>query len=221
MNTIDNPYASPRSLTVDDIPISPRLTTRRMIALTGIGLIAGAALGSITNSVNGALSPQYFRDVMDWYGSNIWISAVGQGALEGAIYGLAYVLIFIALIAGISRRRCGFRTAIRYVGLTFSLAFTFWLLGGAIAVAFARLFPNLCDPVFFGDQYTWPALVCYAWVRGSIWGAVFGGLFSVLITNVIYTLRHRRANLLEFKSLKLRATNHPPQSGSVEDRYPP
>lgn len=203
MATNDNPYASPQSTTVDGVRLPPRLTITRMFALLVVGVAGGAALGALTNSVNGALSPQYFRDVMGWYGANIWASAVGQGALEGVIYGLAYGVIFIGIIAVASLRRCRFQIALRYVGVTFALAFAFWLIGGAIAVAFAWLFPNLCDSRFFGDDFTWPALGFYAWVRGSIWGAVCGGVCSVFLTNLIYAFRHRRANLLEFHSMKL------------------
>jgi hypothetical protein len=187
-----------------------------MLALLIVGVAGGAALGALTNSVNGALSPQYFRDVMDWYGSNIWTSAVGQGALEGVIYGLAYAVIFIGIIATASRRRCRFQIALRYAGVTFALALAFWLLGGAVAVAFAWLCPNLCDPDFFGDHFTWPALGYYAWVRGSIWGVVYGGLCSVFLTNAIYAFRHRRANLLEFNSMKLGSQGNVPRIGTEE-----
>jgi hypothetical protein len=75
MAMIENPYASPQSATVADIQIVPRLTATRMLAVLLVGLGGGAVLGTLTNSVNGALSPQYFRDVMGWRGSDIWISS--------------------------------------------------------------------------------------------------------------------------------------------------
>ncbi|MEQ8789689.1 MAG: hypothetical protein RIC55_25565 [Pirellulaceae bacterium] len=200
---MENPYATPQSLAVDDLQIPPRLTIRRMTALLGVGLAGGATFGALTNCINGALSPQYFRDVMDWYGPNIWLSAVGQGVLEGICYGLVYAIIFVVLIAAVSRRRCHFHTAVRYARHTFSLALGFWLLGGTIAVGFAWLLPHLCDPRFFGNQIAWPAIARYAWVRGSIWGEIYGGLTSVFLTNAIYAIRHRPADLIESDSVKV------------------
>ncbi len=150
-------------------------------------------LGALTNAVNGAVSPQYFRDVMGWHGENIWLSAIGQGVFEGCLYGLADTIVFVVMIAVISRRRCEFQTVIRYVGLTFVFAFGFWIFGGLIAAGLSWFIPHRLDPRFFGDLFPWPAAGCHAWVRGSIEGIVFGGLCSVFLTTAIYAIRHRRA----------------------------
>jgi hypothetical protein len=172
-----------------------------MLALLSLGGAGGALMGVLTNSVNGAVSPQYFHDVMGWSGSHISLRAVGEGALEGAVYALAYGILFIILIATVSQRRCRFRTAMRYVGFTFALALGCWLYGGAAAVVCAWAIPSVCDHHYFGDDITWPAFGCYAWVRGSIWGVVYGGLGSVLITSAVYARRHRAIDLAEYNRL--------------------
>lgn len=205
----DNPYTSPQCID-RTIRIPSRFTARRMLALLSVGVSGGALLGVLTNSVNGAVSPQYFRDVMGWSGSHIWLRAVGEGALEGAGYALAYGILFMILIATVSQRRCRFRTAMRYVGFTFALALGFWLLGGAAAVACAWLFPSVCNPRYFGHNITWPAFGCYAWVRGSIQGIVDGGLASVLITSAVYARRHRAVDRAEYDTLVLASQDTSP-----------
>lgn len=91
----------------------------------------------------------------------------------------------------------------RYVGFTFALALGFWLLGGAVAVACAWLLPSVCNPRYFGHDFTWPAFGCYAWVRGSIQGIVDGGLASVLITSAVYARRHRAVDRAEYDTTVL------------------
>ncbi len=195
----DNPFASPQ-VNAGFLPLPPRLTFKRMLALLLIGLSGGAALGAFTNVFNGAISPAYFRRIMGW-NDNIWLLAIRQGALEGALYGFAYALLFIVIIAFVSRRRCHFRTALWYVGLAFTIVFAFWFLGGLILTTAAWCVPELRRTWYCGYLRTWPAAGQYAWVAGSIFAGVRGGLVAVLVTNTVYAFRHRRADLEESRSL--------------------
>jgi hypothetical protein len=194
----DNPFAAPQVI-AGFPPPPPRLTFKRMLALLVISLAGGGALGAFTNTFNGAISPAYFRRVTDWE-DNIWLLAIRQGALEGTVYGFAYALLFIVIIAFSSRRRCHFHTALRYVGLAFIMVFAFWFLGGLILTTAAWYSPELRDTWYCGYLGRWPAAGQYAWVAGSIYGGVRGGLVAVLVANTVYIFRHRWADLQESPS---------------------
>jgi len=46
----------------------------RPLALIGLavtGILIGAALGALTNSINGLVSPLYFRNVLGWQDINV------------------------------------------------------------------------------------------------------------------------------------------------------
>lgn len=177
----DNPYASPLADIESHLPA--RLTASQMLGLISIGLLGGAVLGMFTNSINGAASPQYFRDVMGWDGPDIWGSAVRQGALEGSIYGAFFATVLTAIIAVVSGRRCSFRTALRYEGCGFAATIACWLLGGAFSVAYALVVPGACG------QFGWQCLG-YAWVGGSIVAGVNGGLLATILCGGLYARRH-------------------------------
>ena len=54
------------------------------IAFAAIG--ASALLGALTNAVNGAVSPTYFRNVLRWHHvEDVWRAAVAQGIFEGLV----------------------------------------------------------------------------------------------------------------------------------------
>src|SRR5690606_15600292 len=175
----DNPFASPQ-VKAGLPPLPPRLTFKRMLALLLVGIAGGAALGSITNTFNGA----YFRPIMDW-DDHIWLLAIRQGALEGGVYGAGYAILFIVIIAIASHRRCHFRTALRYVGLALIIVFAIWLLGGLTLTTAAWYAPELRNTWYCGYLGTWPAAGQYAWVGGSIYGGVRGGLVAVIVANAI------------------------------------
>jgi hypothetical protein len=76
------------------------VTKSRPGALIGVafsGVLLGAILGAITNAVNGWASPLYFPNIMRWNDvQDIWRASIGQGILEGILFGLAFAVIFIA-----------------------------------------------------------------------------------------------------------------------------
>jgi hypothetical protein len=79
-----------------------------MIGLAFTGVVLGAFLGALTNSVNGWVSPTYFRNIMRWHDvADIWRASIAQGILEGLMFGLAFSVIFVAVIgssAGLAAR---------------------------------------------------------------------------------------------------------------------
>ena len=50
------------------------------VALTCV--FTGGFIGAITNMINGAVSPNYFRIVMRWDFQDIWTASVAQGILS-------------------------------------------------------------------------------------------------------------------------------------------
>ena len=57
-------------------------------------VVGCAALGALTNSVNGLISPEYFRTILGWVylsDMDVWRASIAQGILEGVIFGLRHV----------------------------------------------------------------------------------------------------------------------------------
>jgi len=186
-----NPYAAPQAISSAPTP-RPTLTWRGAAALCAIGTFGGAAIGTLTNMVNGALSERYFRDVMRWEAADsIWLAAVGQGAFEGALRGLGYGLLFVLLICFACGRQAELRVVIRYALGALCMALMFWFLGGAIAMTIAYVRPDWCDPRFFGPFIEWSLRARYAWVLGSIWGIVYGGGLAVVLSYLVFAIRER------------------------------
>jgi hypothetical protein len=190
-----NPYAAPQTLS-HECAFRRALTWHGAAALCAIGSLGGAVLGILTNAVNGAVSPHFFRDVMQWEDvESIWWAAVGQGAFEGAVRGLAYGLLFVVLICFACGRQAEFRVLIRYALAALCMALMFWVLGGAIAIAIAYVLPDWCSPRFFGPFVEWSLRARYAWVRGSIWGITYGGGLAVVLTYLVYAIREREQTM--------------------------
>jgi len=185
-----NPYSPPNFKTRAELP--KRLTIRRMILLCIIGTCGGFVLGAFTGVLNGLISPVYFLNVMNWNVDVVWPAAMREGMLEGSVYGFAYSICFIVLISVFSERMCRYKVALKYAFATLGLAFVWWIIGGIVAIILVVIFPDLRYSSYFGFHHSGANLIRYAWVRGSIWGIVDGGLLSVFLTNGCYWLRHQR-----------------------------
>ncbi|NLE59891.1 MAG: hypothetical protein GX616_16180 [Planctomycetes bacterium] len=89
-----------------------RIRPGAVIGLAFTGILLVAILGALTNSVNGWVSPTYFRNIMRWHDvADIWRASIAQGILEGLMFGLAFSVIFVAVVGIVSRARCPYRTA--------------------------------------------------------------------------------------------------------------
>ena len=174
--------------------LPPRRSTVRIFftANNFLLLLVGAAgasiLGALTNSLNGWLSPQYFRDVMGWAGTDVWSDTVREGMLEGVCFGTAYALMFVTLIAAMSRGEYRLNVAIRYALIGFAAALASWFAGGIVAIIYVYWVPD-ANPRFFGWHFDRTTRMAYGWVRGSIWGIVFGGPFVATLSAALYALR--------------------------------
>jgi hypothetical protein len=174
---------------IDTQPIQP--VALLLIAATAI--LAGAAIGASTNAINGAVSQEYFRNMMQWHDvGQIWRASIAQGIFEGLVYGVMFSLVFTLVVGVASRARCSYSFALPHLLTMVAAIYCCWAVGGLIAMGLAILSPEFYRNTFFGvpDAF-WP-MMAYAWVGGSIWGAMFGGLLSVVIGSILFAVRWRR-----------------------------
>ncbi len=76
------------------LPNSIRLATPFVTFIASI--VGGGVLGALTNTINGRVSPLYFRNIMRWSDvSDVPRAAIGQGAFEGLLCGLIFGTIFV------------------------------------------------------------------------------------------------------------------------------
>ena len=172
------------------------LDRNRPTSLVGVGLtgvVLGAALGALTNAVNGWVSPLYFRNIMRWDDiEDVWRASIAQGILEGVLFGLVFAIIFTAVVGIVSKARCPYRLAAAYLGVVAVAALVCWALGGLIAMGLATLSPEFYRHTFPGVPEDFGAMLRYAWVGGSIQGVLFGGFASVIVGSVLFRARWRQ-----------------------------
>jgi len=132
-------------------------------------IISGGLIGAVTNIVNGKISPYYYQAIMHWDFEDIWSAAIAQGILEGLLYGIIFSLIFTITF--------GLRQIIKLI----SLVFICWTLGGLLAIFLATLSPDFYKAHFPMTPSDKTEMIKFAWVGGSIWGGMIGGLLSAVI----------------------------------------
>ncbi len=161
----------------------------RPLALFGVavtGVFASAALGAVTNAINGWICPEYFVAVMRWHlVIDVWRASIANGIYEGALFGTFFSLLFAVGIGIITRVTCPYLYAIRYLLGTVAGAFVCWMVGGIIALMLASLSPEFYRATFDGVPNEFSAMLRYAWVGGSIVGVQMGGLVCVFLGLVV------------------------------------
>jgi hypothetical protein len=164
-------------------------------ALIGLGLtgiILGSALGALTNTISGWVSPEYFRQVMGWKNvQDVWRASIAEGIFEGLLFGLAFSVIFVAVVGLVSRARCPYGLGAVYLALTAVAALAFWAIGGVLGMGLAALSPEFFQHAFRGVPEEFAPMIRYAWVGGSIQGVQLGGLASVIVAAVLFRARWR------------------------------
>lgn len=158
------------------------------LILLAVSLIAiGALIGATTNLINGNVSEEYFRIIMGWKFDGIWKAAVLQGSFEGLIYGLIFSFIFTIGFATITKMKADWKFVKKQLKTIIILIYSFWIMGGIIAIVLAFVFPEGYDQFIYGVPKETLLRIGYAWVGGSIWGGMIGGVISVfyglLVTN--------------------------------------
>jgi hypothetical protein len=164
------------------------------LAATAVsGVLASGLLGGTTNAVNGAVSPTYFVTILRWQGvEDVWRASIAQGIFEGLLFGIFFSLLFTVATGIITNAACSFGFAFRHLLGILAGAYLCWALGGLAALGLATLSPEFYRRAFFGVPEEFGAMLRYAWVGGSIWGAELGGLVSVVVGLVILRANWRR-----------------------------
>ena len=175
----------------------PQTVQTQPVALVLIAttvIVGGAVIGASTNAINGAVSPLYFRNIMRWQDvENIWRATIAQGIFEGLVYGIMFSIVFTSVVGFVTRARCTFSFAFRHLLAIVVAIYCCWAAGGLIAMGLATLSPEFYRRAFLGVPDDFAPMLRYAWVGGSIWGAMFGGLVAVVIGSILFAVRWRRA----------------------------
>jgi prolipoprotein diacylglyceryltransferase len=148
-------------------------------------IVTGGLIGALTNLINGKVSPYYYQAIMFWDFKDIWIAAVAQGILEGLLYGVIFSIIFTITFGLVTKGQGTFIFAIRQLIKLTSLVLICWTLGGLFAMFLATLSPEFYKAHFPMTPSDKTEMLKFAWVGGSIWGGMIGGLLSAFIGIVI------------------------------------
>jgi hypothetical protein len=174
----------------------PRPLALAAIAVSGV--FASGFLGGTTNAVNGAVSPIYYITILRWHGvEDVWRASIAQGVFEGLLFGIFFSLLFTVGTGIITGAACSFRFAFKHLLGILGGAYLCWALGGLAAIGLAALSPEFYQRTFIGVPADFASMLRYAWVGGSIWGAEFGGLVSVVVGLVILRANWRHQGTTE------------------------
>jgi hypothetical protein len=172
-------------------PENPQPVALLCIAATAI--VGGAVIGASTNAINGAVSPSYFRNVMRWHDvEHLWRASIAQGIFEGLIYGIMFSVVFTLVVGRVTHARFSFTFAFRHLLAIVAAIYCCWVVGGIIGMGLAMLSPEFYRNTFMGVPHPFGEMLRYAWVGGSIWGAMFGGLLAAVIGSLLFAVRWRR-----------------------------
>jgi hypothetical protein len=167
-----------------------------LIATAVTLVLAGAVMGGVSNAVNGGVSGAYFVSNLGWdemAEDQVHRAAVAQGIFEGLIFGLVSGLLFTCVVAWVSRVRCAYPVAVRYVLGMLGTAVACWVVGGLVALGLAWLSPEFFRETFHKVPEESGEALRYAWVGGSIMGAQWGCVFAVPVACLLFRARWRRA----------------------------
>lgn len=155
------------------------------IALVCLGL--SALTGAMSNFANGWVSPGYFTAVMHWEieGANaVWRAAIAQGIFEGLMFGIFFAVIFTAIVGFFAEPAYGLGKILRYAAGMVLFAVLGWLLGGIIGLGMALLSPEYFAESFYQPPESYPEMLRYAWVGGSINGIYAGAVIALVLGSI-------------------------------------
>ncbi len=174
-------------------PPIQQLQPAGLLFIAATGIIGGAAVGASTNAVNGVVSPLYFSNVLGWQDiEDVWRASIAQGILEGLVCGVMFSVVFTLVVGVVSSARCSFQFALRYMLAIAVTVYCCWVIGGLAAMGLAMLSPEFFHRAFIGVPDDFGSMLRYAWVGGSIWGEISGGLFASMIAAVLFSFHWRQ-----------------------------
>jgi hypothetical protein len=166
-----------------------------LVVLAIAAVLAGPVVGATTNTINGAVSPIYFLNIMGWeVGSYAQVRemAIVQGILEGSVVGFIFSVILTLSVGIVTRATCTLPIALCWLGWTVLYVYAAWAIGGICGMAWAAANPRSFQNTFFGVPADHAQMLRFAWVGGSIWGAEFGGLLVVIAALIWFRIIWRR-----------------------------
>lgn len=91
-----------------------------------------------------------------------------------------------------TRARCPYVFALRHLVFMIGVVYCCWAAGGLLAMGLASLSPEFYRNAFFQVPDEWIPMLGYAWVGGSIWGGMLGGLLAVVVGSVVFTVNWKQ-----------------------------
>jgi hypothetical protein len=168
----------------------------RPLALLGLavtGILTGAALGALTNSINGWVSPLYFRNILNWHDvADVWRASIAQGIFEGLLFGVFLALVFTIVVGVVSKARCSYGFGVVTLILVAVASLVCWAVGGLIGMGLATLSPEFFRHAFRAVPQKFGEMLRYAWVGGSILGIQFGGFVLTVLGSFLFYARWQR-----------------------------
>lgn len=162
---------------------------RPLLATATTAIVGGGLIGAMTNAINGVVSTAYFRNIMRWNDPNdivVWRAGIAQGVFEGLIYGVVFAVVFTLVVGVATRCRCYFYEVWPTLRNAFLAVIVCWMIGGVLAMGLATLSPEFYRNSFRHVPEDFSAMLRYAWVGGSIWGGMIGGLLSLVISSIAF-----------------------------------
>jgi hypothetical protein len=141
-------------------------------------------LGILTNMVNGAVSPGYFKAVLHWNFEGIWMASVMQGLVEGLIYGVVIMLVLLIGFSLITKGNAQWNSIRRYVFRILLISIAGWVMVGLIALGISAMSPEYFHSMIKLAPAGGSEQLRFAWVGGSIMGCVWGGLIGTVLALV-------------------------------------
>ena len=164
-----------------------------LIGLAATGILTGAALGALTNCVNGLVSPLYFCNILGWHDViDVWRASIAQGIFEGLMFGLFLALVFTTVVGCVSKVRCSYGFGAAILAFVAVATLVCWAVGGLLGVGLATLSPDFYRHAFIGVPQDFGEMLRYAWVGGSIWGIEFGGFALMVLGSFLFYARWQR-----------------------------
>lgn len=144
-------------------------------------LLSGGLIGAVTNMINGTVSPFYFQAIMNWDFPGIWAASVAQGIFEGLLYGGIFSIIFTISFGLVTKGLATYSFALKQLVKIIIVVFSCWVIGGFFAMFLATLSPDFYKSHFPLTPTDNIEMIKFAWVGGSIWGAMIGELIGAIL----------------------------------------
>lgn len=145
-----------------------------------LSVAAGAIIGASTNAINSYISPEYYQMMLGWDFEGIWAASIAQGTMEGVTYGVFFAFVVLASIL-IFRKVITWSKVTKHILKAVFLVYLSWLIGGTVALILASISPDFYMSFIHSENTEAISLSKFAWVAGSIKGAMFGGALSAII----------------------------------------